>query len=734
MAWYIPDMIKDVLEKKTLRILIGCMAGGALCCVCGCADTVLSIPASSLPEHKQPVEFNVKIPNGCTRAVLDIEGYTVGVGMTKGYYAAGLLTLAFFDSNGNYCGCGGLSPTSIRKREEGFFYLPGYPYQSSFDRVIDIPPGSSCVRIALSRSKKLDLRLTGFTCTVRQKSVLMPLMVDGAVWCIRNYRFLIFGVLLMSVCGGILLLKKRIRMTACVKTTVIAILLLTSFAICAFVKFWGVAVILCGVLGIIACLKIPVSDDMVERSLSVVVLIGVILRLMTIVKVGCIPRSDFLFFWNQSSQWASGCFVETKCYPLVALYGLAQWIFGSSYGVVGIVNAVLGGIQIWLVFKVVHRIFLNRFCAMFSAMAVAFNPALIILTPAVASEILYGSLLLVSLFGILNTCDMLSNCVCAKRLVLMTAATGICAMLTMFTRGNGIVLIPVMVVVTAGCGLKAHCISRWLRMCIVPLVLTVGVMLSLMSWLTYATTGKMHVTGNRENVWPVLFGSSIKTNGHYSPYDIKLIMSRFAGKYSGSTISGKGFAYDTTTGVLLNSAGEKFDLVRAKPLIMDEFRRRWREDTRSQVELSLYKFKHLWNSDGIWAYSMCRSDGGILARSALLCTPMHQLRSFMALASIVGLLLLIFLRSESGKSPLECVGAAAAVLLGNVVIHFIVEWQPRYSYVLWLLLPITASSLPWAVRRLVAASGCFRRHKIVVSRVDDFREGQEEVVECKISH
>ena len=401
----------------------------------------------------------------------------------------------------------------------------------------------------------------------------------------------------------------------------------------------------------------------------VVLTVALGLRLFVVCSLDSEPISDFGRFYSEIQSCAEGGLEPSKAYAMELLYGLLGMIFGVSAKMIGVVNAVLGTVQCYLSGRLAERIFRSRRCGLGAALMTAVNPIFVFYTPVVASEHLRGALVLLFLVVVGFIVDELKSAApCQQRAVGMSATLAFIGMLAFATRGDSIglfVTLPAVVVLVPellknSWRLLLPCAGAFVAVCLACAASLAGINMK--------TRGFPMVSCSDEPVFAFLSGTDLDSCGRWSSSGVEYLRRI----HEREGCSGE-FDFH--------------ELHLLKPYIMAEFRRRWRQDASAQIRLALFKHLNLWSSDGRWVVqwlNLSEKTHWLKQRGVrYFGTHLKVVKEWMSLLAFASIPFL-FVR----RRPNVLLVASFVFFLTIVLLHFAVEWQPRYSYVLWVFLPI----------------------------------------------
>jgi hypothetical protein len=113
------------------------------------------------------------------------------------------------------------------------------------------------------------------------------------------------------------------------------------------------------------------------------------------------PQSDFLHFYQNALSFSKGrlSVLGVSKSPIAAIYyGTIIKLLDSSLISIYFVNAVLGCLQVWLVYKISYRLFRSEMCAKLSAVLIALFPSVVLYSGFISSEMPFATILLIILY------------------------------------------------------------------------------------------------------------------------------------------------------------------------------------------------------------------------------------------------------------------------------------------------------------------------------------------------
>ncbi len=134
-------------------------------------------------------------------------------------------------------------------------------------------------------------------------------------------------------------------------------------------------------------------------NIGYIVILGVILRLIWCFTVYTQPYGDFYGYWLGAEKMLSNIIpFQTKSPLTVIFYGIVTYICNKQIWGIYIANSLLGGLQIWLVYKISANITSDRFSSRMAAILYALYPVAITFSAIVSSEASMMTLLLLAVY------------------------------------------------------------------------------------------------------------------------------------------------------------------------------------------------------------------------------------------------------------------------------------------------------------------------------------------------
>lgn len=394
---------------------------------------------------------------------------------------------------------------------------------------------------------------------------------------------------------------------------------------------------------------------------------GLLLRILFSILLKSEPYSDFANYWMTAGKWAGGTFAETKSWTTTGYYALIIQIFGQHLQAVWLVNSIVGTLQVFLAFILGRELFQRNSAGLISAAAVAYYPSFLMFASVVSSEIVFGTLLLLTALCFLRLCRFIhANCF-SIQLVCISILLPLLILLTFWCRGTGIFLLPATCVVLFFLFLQSEQKKRLLVCVVAPMLFGYILFCGCASLANRLASGSYAISCSSDSYWPFLFGSNLKSRGYFNREDIDLVLSRAREHY-----------------------GKEVDYLSEETLsvVREEFLNRWKNSPVEMLKLGVAKSEKLWRqTGGEWALSWTTpyakrqyDDSDLLFTRSLSLL----LKNLFCLCAVFAVLFYRRLRGEARQLLLML----SLFLLANVVLHFVAEIQPRYNYPVMMVLAV----------------------------------------------
>lgn len=149
---------------------------------------------------------------------------------------------------------------------------------------------------------------------------------------------------------------------------------------------------------IVRALSIPLQRIRIYH----IVIIAFAIRLAWGLVYKVVPFSDFLGFYTKAQNFSHGDYTSlaiSKSPLSVIYYGSAFKIFGDSLVTVYLMNALIGALQVWLVYLIAIRIYSSTTSAKLSSICIALFPSVFINSSIVSSETPFATIMLLLIFA-----------------------------------------------------------------------------------------------------------------------------------------------------------------------------------------------------------------------------------------------------------------------------------------------------------------------------------------------
>lgn len=244
-----------------------------------------------------------------------------------------------------------------------------------------------------------------------------------------------------------------------------------------------------------------------------------LLRLVVAFSLRPEPISDYIGYWNSAIRFAEGYSFLPRSPLTTITYGLGVWIFGNHLKWMYVFNAILSGLQVWLVYNIAKSLGGAR-SGLLSALIVAVFPSLVFYAGVVSSETLLGVTVLLYLY-ILIRIDALSMLL-SKDAILWGVVLGCLIFLCYTSRSIGLI-IGFALLLTWGVLSKVHWNVKTVFVCTAFIsFLFCSLPVFLYNYVTYRVMSlDTYIAGDS---WrPILMGTNYEANGVYNDEDIALV-------------------------------------------------------------------------------------------------------------------------------------------------------------------------------------------------------------------
>lgn len=381
------------------------------------------------------------------------------------------------------------------------------------------------------------------------------------------------------------------------------------------------------------------------------------------------PDNDCATLYYCAQKWSAGDFIETKSIFQTAFYAFWHWLAGPSLRLNQIINAALGSLQIIIAYDLARRIFKRGSIAVAAAALTAFHPTFIYLTLSLYTELLFGVFLLLSFRAFIIVVERIEQKLYDKQTVIQSIKLAFCCLCLFYTRPNGLFVIILSLILLA---LSIRLSKIGILKVILPNLITIILIMFIVGLLNVKIVGHFYISSSEDSCWPLLFGSCVETKGIYSVSDKKLIRNQYYEMHP-------------------EMVGKYVHVHDLAPLIKKEFYRRWREETSQMIDLAILKYKSMWGEDDYWvSWFIAKNDKGSFVQNMdLIQRPAQTIKRIAAVCLACWLILLPGMKSTSRITVLLML----LFIIASVVNHLFVEWSPRYSYPLTVVLSVLAPGI-----------------------------------------
>lgn len=398
------------------------------------------------------------------------------------------------------------------------------------------------------------------------------------------------------------------------------------------------------------------------RPLPVMVLAAVALAVRLLWSQHFDPRivSDYREFHDLALRFAAGegsVLAGSKSPMTVAFYGILYELPVRPLVVAQVANAVLGTVQVVLIYAIARRAFASRAAGRLAGLGAALFPSAVMFTSLPASEHLFLTLLLLVVWQLLTYVGPAARAD-TRRVAAVAAVIGVEAALLHLTRNSGLLFAlwaTAVFLLWARAGAKrvalfAGVFAAAALVCLSPQVVH-----------NYRTYGSLSIQSSRYAGLNLLCGTNRQSAGRYNALDVNFIRARYGmgdEKWNEAMAAARQRAFrriaEDIPGFFAFALKEKFDLM-------------WCDDTYGAMTHPVC----LWHNRPVpWrAISEEFYFAMIALASAGLCLSAVRRR-----------------------------GASAVVMTGGILVltllmHLFIEVQPRYHALMGCFLPLYAGGL-----------------------------------------
>jgi hypothetical protein len=429
--------------------------------------------------------------------------------------------------------------------------------------------------------------------------------------------------------------------------------------------------------------------------LSIILFVGFVLRFGWGLAYRVRPFSDFEGFFLAAQEFSKGSLAPlgTSKSPITVLwYGVLVRLFGDSLFYVYLFNALLGVLQIWLVYRIVYGLFESEPCAKLGALLIACMPSVFIHGNVVSSETPFATLMLLSLYSISKLYQH-AGAMKLRKIWIYGIVFGLLIALLHLTRNLGVLIGICLLIVTlvfrvaSGRGKAILAVSS--------LFVFLAVMLPQVRY-NYRHYGVYSINSARWSGLNLLMGTRMTSGGKYNPRELSTI---------------KGTAYDL-------SSKEASDY--AFQVAMG----RIREDPWKFIKFALtIKYRNMWGKDssGISYYiNSSKQNNEPESRNKVPATHARETRTrdkrkiawlpkalfwarsadayyyFVLFLALCSTTMLVRSRSETRMAFFSCV---AGIIVVTALLHVFIEVELRYHFHCLFLFCILAGGILGGSRR-----------------------------------
>lgn len=450
------------------------------------------------------------------------------------------------------------------------------------------------------------------------------------------------------------------------------------------------------------------------RVFVLIALLAAVLRMfysMMIPNLEAVQGRDATVFLRYAYQMAHGEFPAVKSWGVCLVHAVRIRLFGSSLLSVPFVNFAFQLLGAWCLAKAI-RCFRSWFVAIGVAAVYLLSPSSMFLTFKAASEPLFFFFVFASMWALIR--------LALSRSLLDAVALAILAWLSIWTRGEGVLLFGVLLAVVGGMAVTSHRLFIRNR-CVAKLLIVFG-----MSLVLAAAAYRINVVYHHEKTffcsndsyWPRLCGCNLSTDGRLrlperrserggrgKPRHKQMIVSRYLADHP-----------DDPGDYIANMTLQTCPQVLV-PYIKEEIDRRWRAmDGQTMFCFVMrklwYPFCNAWPSD---------RQNKVMPESMVLWRFLHELlpTCVFALGAIAFVRMLVgACRGACRRSLRPVLSSIPCVyMLGMVCVVAIGESNLRYGLISTFLMAYYAleaiTTIPTPIRRQPGESDVLNCHEKV---------------------
>ena len=450
------------------------------------------------------------------------------------------------------------------------------------------------------------------------------------------------------------------------------------------------------------------------RIFVLIALFAVALRMlysMMIPNLEAVQGRDAMVFLQYAGKMAHGEFPAVKSWGICLVHAVRIKLFGSSLLSVPFVNFVFQLLGAWCLTKAI-RCFQNWFVAIGVAAVYLLSPSSAFLTFKAASEPLFFFFVFASMWALIR--------LALSRSLLDAVAFAILVWLSIWTRGEGVLLFGALLAVFGGIAVTSHRLLMRNR-CVAKLLIVAG-----MSLAFAAAAYRINVIYHHEKTffcsndsyWPRLCGCNLSTDGRLR------LQGRRAKREARGESRHKQFIVsryladhpDDPGGYIANMTPQTCPQVLV-PYIREEIDRRWRAmDTKTMfcfiVRKLWYPFCNAWPSD---------RQNKVMPESMVLWRFLHEFlpTCVFALGAVAFFRMLV--EACCGECRLSLRPVLSSIpcvyMLGMVCVVAIGESNLRYGLISTFLMAYYAleaiTTIPTPIRRQPGESDVLNCHEKV---------------------
>lgn len=376
--------------------------------------------------------------------------------------------------------------------------------------------------------------------------------------------------------------------------------------------------------------------------------------------------ADYSILWNQAGQWAVGNFVETKSWVTVGFYAFIRRLLGPS-----LVGAYLGTTLLQIVMVVLASRFVR---VAFGSMSALIVSALIFCSPVVAAHVFNIATEHTYSLSVVSALYLLISAKRPFQMVLL----GVVCLLALWSRGEGILLIPVCLlawVVEVACR-NGSWRGLFVRMSFLGGIVAIGFCCAAVAHRQQGTS--ISIFCSDDNLWPRLFGANFGSRGYYDSADKRMIIQQYLEEHELPESWNKQSAYGIPEAFTAKCP------VEVVPYVKAEISRRWKEHGIAETLVFVLRKVYFDLSDPspfpiLSSNRFVRYAGQVVAE-----VPVSMMMAFLLLLALRNYRSLRSVAVQRGHVALPIL----LLIYGQLMLLMLTEVSARYIWLIHVIMPI----------------------------------------------